>query len=193
MFTAHQLRNWTSPHLQACSWYLECNFGATPPEEKALFLSLKDAMEVAPLMDEFAGLDPDAHAKAVKRKELADKKKQGRLEEVKRKNEENRKRKAAAQAERDVERARKKALKRKHVTPTSNPTTSGAETSSGFSLTQEKLLHGLLPAVQNVDPPPNVDERILNVSLESLIDNEKAFDDVLAFLDMVIISLALHI
>ena len=44
-----------------------------------------------------------------------------------------------------------------------------------------------------MDPPPNVDERILNVSLESIIDNEKAFDDVLAFLDMVIISLALHI
>ena len=150
-------------------------------------------MEVAPLMDEFAGLDPDARAKAVKRKELADKKKQGRLEEAERKNEENRKRKAAAQAERDVERARKKALKRKPVTPTPNPTTSGAETSTGFSLTQEKLLHGLLPGVQNVDPPPNVDERILNVSVESLIDNEKAFDDVLAFLDMVIISLALHI
>ena len=39
-------------------------------------------MEVAPLMDEFAGLDPDARAKAVKRKELANKKKQGRLEEA---------------------------------------------------------------------------------------------------------------
>ena len=129
-------------------------------------------MQVAPLMDEFAGLDPDACAKAVKRKELADKKKQKRLEEAERKNEENRKRKAAAQAERDVERARKKALKTKPVTPTPNPTTSGPETSSGFSLTQEKLLHGLLPVVKNVDPPPNVDERILNVSLESLIDNE---------------------
>ena len=92
-----------------------------------------------------------------------------------------------------MKRARKKALKRKHVTPTPNPTTSAAETSSSFSLTQEQLLHGLVPAVQNMDPPPNVDERILNVSLESLIDNEKAFDDVLAFLDMVIISLALHI
>ena len=50
-----------------------------------------------------------------------------------------------------------------------------------------------MPGVQNVDLPPNVDECILNVSLESLIDNKKAFDDVLAFLDMVIISLALHI
>ena len=92
-------------------------------------------MEVAPLMDEFAGLDPDARAKAVKRKELVDKKKQGRLEEAERKNKENMKRKAAAQAERDVERARKKALKRKPVTPTLNPTTSAAKTSSGFSLT----------------------------------------------------------
>ena len=115
------------------------------------------------------------------------------MEEAERKNEENRKKKVAAQAERDVERARKKALKRKPITPTPNPTTSGAETSSGFSLMQEKLLHGLLHAVQNLDPPPNVDERILNVSLESLINNEKAFDDVLAFLDMVIISLAFHI
>ena len=137
MFSAQQLRNWTSPHLQACPWYLECNFGATPPKEKALFLSLKDAMEVAPLMDEFAGLDPNARAKAVKRKELADKKKRGRLEEAERKNKENKKRKDAAQAERDVEKARKKALKRKPHTPTQNPTTSAAETSSSFSLTQE--------------------------------------------------------
>ena len=75
-------------------------------------------MEVAPLMDEFAGLDPDARAKAVKRKEVADKKKQGRLEEAERKNEENKKRKVAAQAERDVEKARKKALKRKPHIPT---------------------------------------------------------------------------
>ena len=189
MFIAHQLRNWTSPHLHACPWYLECNFGATPLEEKALVLSLKDAMEVAPLMDEFAGLDPDACAKAMKRKELADKKKQGRLDDAERKNEENTKRKTAAQAERDVEKARKKALKRKPHTPTQNPTTSAAETSSSFSLTQEQLLHGLMPAVQIVDPPPHVDKCILNVSLESLIDNEKAFDDVLLFLDMVIIHI----
>ena len=53
-------------------------------------------MEVASLMDEFAGLDLDAHAKAVKRKDLADKKKQRILDEAERKNEENRKRKAAA-------------------------------------------------------------------------------------------------
>ena len=92
-------------------------------------------MEVAPLMDDFAGLDPDACAKAVKRKELADKKKQGRLDEGEKKNEESRKRKVAAQAERDVEKARKKALKRKPHTPTQDPITSAAETSSGFSLT----------------------------------------------------------
>ena len=117
MFTAHQLRNWTSPHLQACPWYLECNFGATPPEEKALFLSLKDAMEVFPLMDEFAGLDLDARAKAVKRKELADKKKQRRLEEAERKNEENRKKKSYRSSGEGCGEGMKEGLLLQHQTP----------------------------------------------------------------------------
>ena len=47
----------------------------------------------------------------------------------------------------------------------------------------------MMLAVQNVDPLPDVDECILNISLESLIENEKAFDDILSFLDMVIIPL----
>ena len=65
--------------------------------------------------------------------------------------------------------ARKKALKRKSHTPMQDSTTSAAETSFGFSLIQEQMLHEFMPAVQNVDPPLDVDKCILNVSLESLI------------------------
>ena len=51
--------------------------------------------------------------------------------------------------------------------------------------TQERLLYGLTPSAQKVDPVPDVDECILNVSLDGLADNDKAIDSVVAFLTMV--------
>ena len=47
------------------------------------------------------------------------------------------------------------------------------------------MLHSLTPSAQKVDPVPDVDECILNVSLYGLADNDKAMDSVVAFLTMV--------
>ena len=92
------------------------------------------------------------------------------------------------QAEKEQERANKKASKRNGEAAAAEPTTSAGghfETSSGFSLTQKQLLHSLTSNARKVDPVPDVDECILNVSLDGLADNDKAMDSVVAFLTMV--------
>jgi hypothetical protein len=159
-------------------------------------------MVVEPEFDEFAGLDPEARAKAIKRREASDKKKVDRWEEAKKKTEDNKKKRLAAQAEKEQEKGKKKGLKRKAETPLAEPAASAADmrdSSSGFSLTHERLLHGPTATEYNLDPVPDIDECILNLSLDSLSGTEngptpKAFDDVLNFLAMVLLpsSIAYH-
>ena len=188
MFSTVQLKTWPTPHLQACPWYIECHFGVTPPEERALFLSLKDVAVVEPEFNEFAGMDPEARAKAARKREAADRKKVEKWNDAEKKAQENKRKRAAAQAEKEQERAKKKASKRNGGEAAAEPASSAGghvETSSGFSLTQQRLLHGLTPSAQKVDPVPDVDECILNVSLDGLADNDKAMDSVVAFLTMV--------
>jgi hypothetical protein len=167
---------------------LECNFGITPPEEEILFQTLKDTAVVESEFDEFAGLDPEARYRAIKRREASDKRKLEKLEDAKKKTEENKRKRLAAQAEKDQEKAKKKGTKRKAETPLQEPATSAAdmkEGSSGFSLTQERLVHGLTPTTHNLDPIPDIDECILNLALGNLQGTKKAYDDVLSFLAMV--------
>jgi len=58
-------------------------------------------------------------------------------------------------------------------------------TLSRFSLTQDCFLHGFTPTIYNLLPMDDIDKYILNLSLETLNNHEKAFDNVLSFLDMV--------
>ena len=97
MFSIVQLKTWPTHHLQACPWYIECHFGVTPPEERALFLSLKDVVVVESEFDEFAGMDLEARTKAVRKKEVANMKKLEKWNEAK-KAQENKRKRAAAQA-----------------------------------------------------------------------------------------------
>jgi len=46
---------------------LECNFSTFPPEEEALFESLKNSVVVNPDLEEFVGMDEESRAKAIKR------------------------------------------------------------------------------------------------------------------------------
>ena len=188
MFSAVQLKTWPTPHLQACPWYIECHFGVTPPEERALFFSLKDVAVVEHEFDEFAGMDPEACAKAARKREAADRKKVEKWNDAEKKAQENKRKRAAVQTEKEQERAKKKASKRNGDATAAERACSASghvETSSGFSLTQQQLLHDLTPSAQKVDPVPDVDECILNVSLDGLADNDKVMDSVVAFLTMV--------
>ena len=135
MFSTVQLKTWPTPHLQAYPWYIECHFRVTPPKERALFLSLKDVAVVEPEFDEFAGMDPEARAKAARKREAADKKKVEKWNDAEKKAQENKRKRAATQAER----AKKKASKRNGEAAAAEPASSAGghvETSSGFSLTQ---------------------------------------------------------
>ena len=185
MFSPGQLKSWTSSHLMACPWYLECNYGVTPPEDEALFQSLKDSIMVDPEVPEFSGLDNVAKTKAVKRRELSDKKKIEKLDEAKRKTEEHGQKKLNARLEKEKEKESKKGTKRKANTTCDEPASSGVHTSFGFSLTQERLVHGLTPTKVTLSPIADIDERIKNTSLADLSPDSKTYSDVLSFLDVV--------
>jgi len=154
-----------------------------------LFLKLKDAAVAELEYDEFAGLDPDAQAKAIAKRDAADKKKLERLEEAKKRAEEIKMKRQQSRAVKEEEKAKKKGTKRKAETPAQELATNIADTmrtSSGFSLTVDRVVHGLTPSTDNRLAARDIDECIMNLSLEALPKNKKAFNDVLSFLDMVI-------
>ena len=150
---------------------------------------------VEPKFDEFAGMNPEARAKAARKREAADRKKVEKWNDAEKKAQENKRKRAVAQAKKEQERAKKKASKRNGKAVAAEPTRSAGghvETSSKFSLTQQRLLHGLTPSAQKVDPVLDVDECIPNVSLDGLVDNDKAMDSVVAFLTMVCTQRSLY-
>ena len=187
MFSPGQVKSWTSSHLMACPWYLECNFGVTPPEEEALFQALKDSVMVDLEVPEFLGLDNVAKTKAVKRCELSDRKKLEKLNEAKRRTEEHEQKKLQARLEKEKEKEKesKKGTKRKASTACDEPASSGVHMSSGFSLTQERLVHGRTPTKKTLSPIADIDECIMNTSLADLSPDSKTYSDVLSFLDVV--------
>ena len=182
MFSPGQLKSWTSSHLMACPWYLECNFGVTPPEEEALFQALKDSVMVDPEVPEFSGLDNVAKTKAVKRRELSDRKK---LDEAKRRTKEHEQKKLQARLEKEKEKESKKGTKRKASTACDEPASSGVHTSSRFRLMQERLVHGRTPTKKTLSPIADIDKCIMNTSLADLSPDSKTYSDVLSFLDVV--------
>ena len=60
MFTAHQLRTYTTAHLSGGGWYLDCSLDFTPASEVQLRRSLDGKGVVDLDIDEFAGLDDKA-------------------------------------------------------------------------------------------------------------------------------------
>jgi len=68
---------------------LDCSRGFTPNSEASLFQSIKESPPAEPEFDEFASLHDDAQAKALKRRELSDKKQEEWWVEAKKKQEEN--------------------------------------------------------------------------------------------------------
>ena len=169
----------------ACPWYLKCNFGVTPPKEEALFQVLKDSVVVDPEVPEFSNLANVAKTKAVKRRELSDRKNLEKLDEAKSRTKENEQKKLSTQLEKEKEKESKKGTKRKASTACDEPASSAVDMLSEFSLTQERLMHGLTPTKITVNPITDVDECIMNTSMADLSPNSKSYVDVLSFLDVV--------
>ena len=142
-------------------------------------------MVVDPKVPKFSGLDNVAKTKAVKRRELSDRKKIEKLNEAKRRIEENQQKKLSTRLEKEKEKENKKDTKKKASTACDEPASSVVDTSFGFSLTQERLLHGLTPTTKTIDPIANMDECIMNTSLADLNPDSKTYADVLSILDVV--------
>jgi len=90
-----------TPHLHACSWYLECTIGSIPAAEEALFKKLNETLETEPEFNKFTNLDSKAHAKAIIKCDATDKKIIERLEEAKKKTKENKVKRMANRAEKE--------------------------------------------------------------------------------------------
>jgi hypothetical protein len=198
MFSPSQLKNWTTSHLKACPWYIDCKQGFIPQDEEALFETLNECAN-APEFDEFAGLDDNAKSRAIKRREAANKRKVDKLEEARKLSEDSKKRKLEKLAEKDSKKGKKRVSKKKvekKSVEEDEPTESNVylkEESSGFSLTEERLLHGPSPTFRNIAPVPALDECILNVSVGDLGgtgdgSNSSAYKDAITFMEMVRLS-----
>ena len=95
---------------------------------------------VEPEFDEFAGMDPEARTKAAKKREATDRKNVEKWNEAEKKAQENKRKRAVAQAKKEQERTKKKASKRNGEAAAVEPTSSAGghvETSSRFSLTHQ--------------------------------------------------------
>jgi len=110
--------------------------------------------------DEFVGLDDEARAKALKRCELSDKKKEERWKATKKRQEEYEAKKKERIVEKEKADAKGKGKKRKAEAPIAEQATSNGalkDNSSSFLLTQDRLWHGLPPQVPDLDLVASVD------------------------------------
>jgi len=174
---------------------LDYNFGVTPLEEEALFLTLKDYVVTNTEFDKFAGLDPEAKAKAIKTREVSEKKKVDKLKEANRKSKENQmkaeenKKKRQLEKQQEKEKEKRRVSKDDTVVPELATSKAGMNIRSfGFSLTHERLVQGMTPSAKTVIPAAGINKCVLNIGLRNLDMKSKAFKDVEAFLAMVIHS-----
>lgn len=209
MFTATQLKNWTSSHLKACPWYLDCKQGFIPADEEALFETLNECA-IEPDIDEFASLDDKAKSRAIQRREAANKRKVDKLEEARKLSDDTKKRKLEKLTEKESKKGKRRLSKRQmekkvaaveeeeiavedDAVPMEEPTPISVdkkEESSGYSLTEERFLYGPSPYFHNIAPVEAVDECILNVSIADLLGTEcgptpAAYKEAIIFLDKV--------
>ena len=205
MFTAQQLRTYTTTHLSGGGWYLDCTLEFTPPSEVQLRRSL-DGKGVLDLdIDEFAGLDDKARQKAIARRDLLDKKKEARVQVML----ENKEKKASILAQKKV--AKEKEGQGKGKGKAKKKDKAGAEvvlssTTDGASqmpsavkrkatlsqLTEEVITHVTEAMVIAEDDVAKTEDLILNISIEDLVndmveDSPMWYNEVLEFMKKVLL------
>ena len=184
MFTAQQLRTYTTAHLSGGGWNLDCTLDFTPPSEVQLRRSLDGKGVVDLDIDEFAGLDDIARQKAIARRDLLDKKKEARVQVTL----ENKEKKASVLAQKKVAKekegqgkgkgkAKKKDEGLAEVVPSC--TTDGASQMPSAvkrkatlsQLTEEVITHVTQAMVIAEDDVAKTEDLILNISIEDLVND----------------------
>ena len=82
MYTANQLRTFTTAHLNSGGWYIDCPISYTHPSELQLRNSLEGIGAVDLHVDEFAGLTDEQKSRAIAKRDHADRKKAARLQQA---------------------------------------------------------------------------------------------------------------
>ena len=184
MFTAHQLRTYTTAHLSGGGWYLDCSLDFTPPSEVQLRRSLDGKGVVDLDIDEFAGLDDKARQKAIARRELLDKKKDAWVQVTLK----NKEKKASVLAQKKVakekeekgkgkEKGKKKDEAGTEVVPSTtkdgaSQMPSGVKRKVTLSqLTEEVIMHVTQAMVIAEDDVAKTEVLILNISIEDLAND----------------------
>ena len=80
MYTANQLRTFTTAHLSSGGWYIDCSISYTHPSEVQLRKSVEGIRAVDMDVDDFAGLTDQQRAKAITKRDNSDRKKTARLQ-----------------------------------------------------------------------------------------------------------------
>jgi hypothetical protein len=208
MFSAHQLRTYTTAHLSGGGWYLDCTLEFTPLSEVELRRSLDGKGVVDLEIDEFAGLDENARKKAITRRDANDRKKEARTQlhlETKEKKAADR---ASKQAEKEKEVKGKGKGKKKdeggeivtsNVDEGSQMQSEEMRKATLLQLTEEVITHFTQAKVRIEDDVPLTEDLILNISIEILAkdmldDKPTWYEEVLRFLKKVtIFILRIHL
>ena len=205
MFTAHQLRTYTTTHLSGGGWYLDCTLEFAPPSEVQLRRSL-DRKGVLDLdINEFAGLDDKARQEAIAKRDFLDKKKEAWVQ-VQLKNKEKKAsdfaNKKVAKEKEDKGKSKGKGKKKDkaggEVVPSSTRD-GGSQMQSGVKrkatlsqLTEEVITHVTQAMVITEDDVAKTKDLILNISIEDFAndmveDNPMWYNEVLQFIKKVVI------
>lgn len=173
---------WTTPHLKACGWYLECDPSFTPTDEVQLRqgLQLKAPSDV--VADEFAGLEEPAKEMAIRKRQEENQKMKEKItreaEKAAAKEEEKRK-KAVAKEERRRSKQGKSSKPNVEAPASSVCNLSAMEDSPGNDLvppspyallSEETQTRGPLRSLPCA-PRSDVRKLILNTSMEAVLAN----------------------
>jgi hypothetical protein len=211
MYTPNQLRTFTTAHLSAGGWYLDCSLTFTHPQELQLRASLEGKGAIDLEVDEFIGLTDRQRKRAIARREANDKKKEARFTDIVTAKEKKEAERLAKLAEKEKEKEKEKEEKgkgrgKKKVDGSGTiPASSTVDQSSHMQgrsqsgvkrkaevleLTEDVITHGTQAIVLSKDEAYNTEDLILNISVEDLVDNMKAdppnwYTEVMEFLKKV--------
>ena len=211
MYTANQLRTFTTAHLSGGGWYLDCPISYTHPSEVDLRNSLEGIGAINMEVDEFVGLTEKQKQRAIARRETNDRRKAARIQLALENKEKKEAERLAKLEEKEKEREKEKEEKaqakgKKKEDGSGIPASSIVDEGSQMQgasqggikrksvlpdFTEEVITQGTQVIALGDDDDVTSEELLLSVSIVEVVDNEgvrgpNPYTDVLEFLRKVI-------
>jgi hypothetical protein len=195
MFSAAQQRTWTTSHLSAGAWYLDCLSSFTPSFEVELRKSRDSVGESGAEMQDLLGIEDEAErAKALKRRVEEDRRKAQKIKEAEEKalqREEEKQQKAAEKSSKKGKRKVKSPGGDVVKSPISNSGSQAPPNSRGTKRNVDSTYEEALTQVPNInvgeEEGSNNRELIINSSLKDVLAGSsnnftQAYLDIKSFL-----------